>query len=186
VLYCFFRTQCVDDVPASTVNLKPEQGDRMSFGNRKQGRNLKVALVGSLAVLAVLMVRAPQAQEAKRAAAPAAGGGDIARGAYIVNSVAMCPTCHTPRTSDGQLNQSEWLQGGPIVYLPANPTPNWPMYEPRIAGLLPTSEANMITLLTTGIWTDGKELRDPMPKFHMNRTDAEAVVAYLKTVRSAR
>lgn len=156
----------------------------MSFGSRNKSRSLKIALVGSLAVLAVLMVRAPQAQEAKRTAP--AGGADIARGAYIVNSVAMCPTCHTPRTSDGQLNQSEWLQGGPIVYLPANPTPNWPLYEPRIGGTLPTSEAGMITLLTTGLWTDGKELRDPMPKFHMNRADAEAVVAYLKTVKSAR
>lgn len=152
----------------------------MSLGSRMNGRSLKLGLVGSLAVLAVLMVRAPQAQEAKR---PAAGGaGDIARGAYIVNSVAMCPTCHTPRTADGQLNQGEWLQGGPIIYLPANPTPNWPLYEPRIGGTLPTSEANMINLLTTGIWIDGKELRDPMPKFHMNRADAEAVVAYLKTI----
>ena len=154
------------------------------FGSRKNGRSLKIALVGSLAVLAVLMVRTPQAQEAKRTAP--AGGGDIARGAYIVNSVAMCPTCHTPRTSDGQLNQSEWLQGGPIVYLPANPTPNWPLYEPRIGGTLPTSEANMITLLTTAVWTDGKELHDPMPKFHMNRADAEAVVAYLKSIRTGR
>ena len=59
----------------------------MSFGSRKNGRSLKLALVGSMAVLALLMVRAPQAQEAKHAA-PA--GGDIARGAYIVNSVAMC------------------------------------------------------------------------------------------------
>ena len=158
----------------------------MSLGRWIKGRSLKIGLVGSLAVLALLMVRAPQtgAQEAKRPV-PAAGG-DIARGAYIVNSVAMCPTCHTPRTADGQMNQSEWLQGGPVVYLPANPTPNWPQYEPRIGGTLPTSEANMITLLTTGIWTDGKELRDPMPKFHMNRADAEAVVAYLKTVRSGR
>ena len=154
----------------------------MSFGSQKNGLGLKFAIIGSMALLAVLIVRAPQAQEGK----PASSGGDVARGAYIVNSVAMCPTCHTPRTSDGQLNQSEWLQGGPIVYLPANPTPNWPLYEPRIAGLLPTSDANMITLLTTGIWTDGKELRDPMPKFHMNRADAEAVVAYLKTVRSAK
>ena len=156
----------------------------MLFGNRNNGHSLKIALVGSLAILAVLMVRTPQAQEVKRPAA--AAGGDVARGAYIVNSVAMCPTCHTPRTADGQMNQSEWLQGGPVVYLPANPTPNWPQYEPRIGGTLPTSEANMITLLTTGIWTDGKELRDPMPKFHMNRADADAVVAYLKTVRSGR
>lgn len=156
----------------------------MSFASRKNGRSLKLALVGSMAVLAMLMVRAPQtgAQETKRAAP--AGGGDVARGAYIVNSVAMCPTCHTPRTADGQLNQSEWLQGGPIVYLPAQPTPNWPLYEPRIGGSLPTSEAGMINLLTTAIWIDGKELRDPMPKFHMNRADAEAVVAYLKSINT--
>ena len=111
----------------------------MSVASRNNGRSLKFALVGSLAVLALLMARAPQsgAQEAKRAP----GGADIARGAYIVNNVAMCPTCHTPRTSDGQLNRSQWLQGGPIVYLPAQPTPNWPLYEPRIGGILPTSEA---------------------------------------------
>jgi mono/diheme cytochrome c family protein len=158
----------------------------MSFGNRNNGRSLKFALVGSMAVLALLMVRVPQtgAQEAKRTAP--AGAGDIARGAYLVNSVAMCPTCHTPHTSGGQLNQSQWLQGGPIVYLPAQPIPNWPLYEPRIGGTLPTSEAGMINLLTSGLWIDGKELRDPMPKFHMNRADAEAVVAYLKTVNSGR
>ena len=40
----------------------------------------------------------------------------------------------------------------------------------------------MIILLTTGIWTDGKQLRDPMPKFHMSKEDAQAVVAYLKSV----
>lgn len=158
----------------------------MSVGSRKNGRSLKVALVGSMAVLALLMVGASQAQEAKRPAGQTAGAGDVARGAYIVNSVAMCPTCHTPRTSDGQLNQSQWLQGGPIVYLSARPASNWPLYEPRIGGTLPTSEAGMINLLTTGVWIDGKELRDPMPKFHMNRADAEAVVAYLKTIRTGR
>ncbi len=155
----------------------------------QNGRSLRFALVGSMALLALLMVRAPQtgAQEAKRGGGQAAsGGGDVAHGAYIVNNVAMCPTCHTPRTADGQMNRSQWLQGGPIVYLPANPTPNWPLYEPRIGGALPTSDAGMINLLTTGFWIDGKELRDPMPKFHMNRADAEAVVAYLKTVSSGR
>jgi mono/diheme cytochrome c family protein len=158
----------------------------MSLRSRNRGRNLRFALAGGMALLALLMVRTPQAQEAKRPAAQAVGGSDVARGAYIVNSVAMCPTCHTPHTSDGQLNQHQWLQGGPIVYLPAKPTPNWPLYEPRIGGTLPTSDAGMITLLTTAVWIDGTELRDPMPKFHMNRADAEAVIAYLKTVSSAR
>ncbi len=157
----------------------------MSLRSRNNGRSLKFALAGSVAVLALLMVRTPQtgAQEAKRASSqPAANGADIARGAYIVNSVAMCPTCHTPHTADGQLDRSRWLQGGPVIYWPAQPNPNWPQIEPRIGGTLPASEQQMITLLTTAVWTDGKELRDPMPKFHMNHADAEAVVAYLKSI----
>ena len=158
----------------------------MSPRNRIHGRRFRLALAVSMAVLALLMVRAPQtgAQEVKHAPAQAANTGDIARGAYIVNNVAMCPTCHTPRTADGQLDRSRWLQGGPVIYWPAQPNPNWPQYEPRIGGTLPTSEAGMITLLTTAVWIDGTELRDPMPKFHMTRSDAEAVVAYLKSLNT--
>jgi hypothetical protein len=40
----------------------------------------------------------------------------------------------------------------------------------------------MIKLLTTGIWTDGNRLRLPMPQFRMERSDAEAVVTYLRSV----
>jgi len=40
----------------------------------------------------------------------------------------------------------------------------------------------MISLLTTGIWTNGKPLRQPMPRFHMTRSDAESVLAYLKAL----
>jgi mono/diheme cytochrome c family protein len=44
----------------------------------------------------------------------------------------------------------------------------------------------MITLLTTGIWITGKPLKDPMPKFHMTPADAEAVLAYLKSLNPGR
>ncbi len=156
--------------------------------NRRQ--SFRLALAISLAALAFLMVRAPQtsaAQEAKGASAqPAGKAGDVARGAYIVNDVAMCPTCHTPRTPDGKLDRSRWLQGGPVIYWPAEPNPNWPQLEPRIGGTLPASPEQMVTLLTTAVWIDGTELRDPMPKFHMNRADAEAVVAYLQSLPSSR
>jgi hypothetical protein len=40
----------------------------------------------------------------------------------------------------------------------------------------------MIKLLTTGIWNTGNRLRLPMPQFRMDRSDAEAVVAYLKSL----
>jgi len=43
----------------------------------------------------------------------------------------------------------------------------------------------MVKLLTTGIWKTGKPLRPPMPRFQMTRADAEAVVAYLKSVKPA-
>jgi hypothetical protein len=62
------------------------------------------------------------------------------------------------------------------------PIENWPLKAPRIAGTLPASDEDMVRLLTTGIWKDGSRLRPPMPQFRMTREDAEAVVAYLRTL----
>jgi hypothetical protein len=41
----------------------------------------------------------------------------------------------------------------------------------------------MVKLLTTGIWITGNRLRQPMPQFRMTVSDAQAVVAYLKSVK---
>jgi mono/diheme cytochrome c family protein len=108
---------------------------------------------------------------------------DVERGRYLVNNVAMCPQCHTPRDSNGSLDARRPLEGGPVLFQPANPDPNWPLKEPRIGGNLPANDQDMIKLLTTGIWTDGKPLRLPMMPFRMNESDARAVVAYLKSVK---
>jgi mono/diheme cytochrome c family protein len=62
---------------------------------------------------------------------------------------------------------------------------DWPLRAPRIGGALPGTDDEMITLLTTGIWRSGTYLRAPMPQFRMTRPDAEAVVAYLKSVKPA-
>jgi hypothetical protein len=40
----------------------------------------------------------------------------------------------------------------------------------------------MVKLLATGIWTNGARLRSPMPQFRMTVGDAQAVVAYLKSL----
>jgi len=141
---------------------------------------------GPLTSLFVLVILASSnfatAQEAKKA--PKAGDDAtlVARGQYIVQDVAICGSCHTPRRPDGQLDRSRWLAGAPVPYMPAQPTPGWPTVAPRLAGLPPANNAGMVTLLTTGIWITGNPLRDPMPKFHMTRADAEAVVAYLKSL----
>ncbi len=110
-----------------------------------------------------------------------AGNSASARGKYLVTEVAKCGNCHTPRQPNGELDYTRWLAGGPVPYLPAQPQADWPLQCPRIGGLPPASDAQMITLLTTGIWTTGKPLRAPMPEFHMTRADAEAVLSYLKS-----
>jgi mono/diheme cytochrome c family protein len=121
------------------------------------------------------------AQDNKTAAASNSGG-DVARGKYLVEDVAMCGTCHTPRLANGTLDRSRWLAGASVPYLPAQPTNDWPILAPRLAGNPPATNAGMVTLLTTAVWTNGKPLRDPMPKFHMTKADAEAVVAYLRSL----
>lgn len=126
---------------------------------------------------------AAYAQTSRQRPANAAGksGGDVARGKYLVESVAMCGQCHTPRDSNGNVDRSHWLQGAPILWVPANASgSNWPLTAPRIGGNPPASDADMIKLLTTGIWTTGKPLRFPMMPFRMTEADAKAVVAYLK------
>jgi mono/diheme cytochrome c family protein len=138
----------------------------------------------ALAILAGSGSRPAAAQEAKTASGQSLGSGDlVARGRYIVEDVAKCGNCHTPYLADGELDRSRWLAGAPDPFLPAQPSSDWPINCPRIGGTPPTTDAGMITLLTTAVWIDGKPLRAPMPRFHMSRSDAEAVLAYLKSLR---
>lgn len=110
---------------------------------------------------------------------------DVARGKYIVENVAMCPQCHTPRDANGKVDRRYLLAGAPELFQPPRPDPNWPLIAPRIGGNPPASDQDLIKLLTTGIWTDGKPLRLPMMPFRMSESDAKAVVAYLKSVNPA-
>jgi cytochrome c len=126
----------------------------------------------------------PQKKGDKISAAPVrTTQADVARGKYIVENVAMCPQCHTPRDSNGELDRRHLLEGAPELFQSPRPDPNWPLKAPRIGGNPPASDQDMIKLLTTGIWTDGKPLRLPMMPFRMSEADAKAVLAYLKSVQ---
>jgi mono/diheme cytochrome c family protein len=155
--------------------------------------NLRTWIAG-LAITAFLLLvmggsHPTTAQEKKQPVEAAKSSGNtavIARGKYIVEGVAACGDCHTPHKPNGELDYNRWLAGAPVPYLSARPQPDWPIVAPRLAGLPPASDAQMITLLTTGIWVTGKPLRSPMPRFHMTRADAEAVLAYLKSLTPGR
>jgi mono/diheme cytochrome c family protein len=118
----------------------------------------------------------------KSAASEPVPDAEIERGRYIVQNVAMCPECHTPRDDNGELDRERPLDGAPEFFQPPHPDPNWPLRAPRIGGNPPASDQDMVRLLTTGIWTDGKPLRLPMMPFRMTEPDAKAVVAYLHSV----
>jgi hypothetical protein len=157
-----------------------------------QERLQKVRTVGILTAVFVLifMVVFSSAQEKKPAqqpaAASAASGGQVAHGKYIVEEVAKCINCHTPRDANGEIDQSRLLSGAPVFFQPAQKMPDWPQICPRIGGTPPAPDEDMITLLTTGIWYQtGKPLRQPMPTFHMSREDASAVLAFLKSLKTS-
>jgi mono/diheme cytochrome c family protein len=107
----------------------------------------------------------------------------VERGKYIVENVAMCERCHTPRDENGNPERNHWLMGGPVQMMQTYPTPTWATREPRIAGAPPGTDEQFITLMTTGISRTGMPPNLPMPPFRMTRPDAEAVLAYLKSLR---
>jgi Cytochrome c len=110
--------------------------------------------------------------------------GAVARGKYLVEQVAVCGNCHTPRDEKGELDRSRALAGTSLFFRPAQPMPDWPIVAPRIGGTPPGTDEEMITLLTTGIWKTGKHLQQPMPQFRFTREDAQAVVAFLRSMNN--
>ena len=149
-------------------------------------RRLRPAILGWVLIgVFTFLVAAVQAQQPAASMTRNHEGratSDVARGKYLVDYVAMCGQCHTPRDSNGALDRTRALEGAAVILRPANGDPNWPLNAPRIGGTPPASDADMVKLLTTGIWTTGKPLRFPMMPFRMSEDDAKAVVAYLKSL----
>jgi len=116
-------------------------------------------------------------------AAAQTGGGNVEHGRYLVQDVAMCQQCHSPRDDQGNLLESNLFEGGPIPVRP--PWPNdWALIAPRNKGLPGYDDAAAMRLLTEGsIGRDGKQLRPPMPHFHMTKQDAADVIAYMRSLR---
>jgi mono/diheme cytochrome c family protein len=109
-------------------------------------------------------------------------GGQLQRGQYLVEHVAMCVQCHTPRTAQGELDRTQLLQGAPIPVPAPFPMSLWAFEAPKIAGLPGWMAEDAVRLLQTGRSARGYVPRPPMPPFRMTQEDAAAVVAYLKSL----
>lgn len=126
------------------------------------------------------------------AAAPAAPtpeevkAAQIERGRYLANDVALCVVCHTPKDGKGLPIRDQAFHGGVI---PAKATyPDMQAFATNAPALGPMAGGapeDVAYLLETGIWRPtGKSPRPPMPPFRLSKEDAEAVVAYLRSLQT--
>lgn len=102
----------------------------------------------------------------------AAVKGNIAHGFYIVHNVSMCTDCHGVK-----------LEGSKLPFKPAAPIKMWNPTAPTLRKLQGYSQADLITIMSTGKRPGGIPFLLPMPKYKMNKTDASAVAAYLKSLK---
>jgi mono/diheme cytochrome c family protein len=122
---------------------------------------------------------------AQKSAAPAAPQSSIDRGRYLVEDVAMCEECHTPRDSAGNLDESRRLQGAQIWIMPVHSNPNWANNAPPLAGFGGYTDEQGEAVLEKGVGPNGEAIREPMHIYHMNHADAQAIMAYLRSLSSA-
>ena len=126
----------------------------------------------------------------------------VARGKYIVDVVASCTDCHTPRLPTGMPDMNNYLAGDNTPApncLFRNPATNDCLYPRNLTndatGLKNRTDAEIKNMFQNGKrpippgTTDGgaseEALHPAMPYYiykHMSDADADAVVAYLRTV----
>ncbi len=108
----------------------------------------------------------------------------LERGRYIVEALAHCAECHTPRNALGGLQRGSWLGGAP--------NPEGKGLIPNITpGGLTWTEAEIAEYLTTGFTPEFDSVGGSMVHVQENMaklpdSDRAAVAAYLKAVLAVR
>jgi mono/diheme cytochrome c family protein len=132
---------------------------------------MKIAL-GALLVVVVFVIGQADAQPS------------LERGKYLVEVIAACGNCHTPKGQSGEEPGKHMAGGFRIkegfgVAIAPNITPD------RETGIGSWSDQQIARAIREGKGRDGRDLGPPMP-FSLYRgladTDVEAMVAYLRTL----
>jgi hypothetical protein len=145
------------------------------------------AIAVSAALLATSPYLAAQSPRSEGSQPPSTGplvaglAGNVERGRYLVEHVAMCIECHSTRDVSGVIIPGREYMGGNIPFRP--PWPNdWAAVAPRNAGLPGYTDAAAMRLLMDGaIGRLGTRLRAPMPQFRMTPQDAADVIAFMRS-----
>jgi mono/diheme cytochrome c family protein len=144
---------------------------------------VSIILAGGIAV-AVLPMSANRAASFAQSSSAIRDKSEVERGRYLVEEVAKCPECHTPRNERGELRKDAWLRGATVWIRPVVHIANWADSAPQLAGFPSFTEEQGERILEKGTGPQGEELRPPMHTYHMNHADAKAIIAYLKSLPS--
>jgi hypothetical protein len=140
-------------------------------------------LICGITAVALLSASVFAGQKSKVHTSPAVS---VARGKYLVGNVGLCGDCHTPRNDRGEPVKEQWLQGATLGFKPIGPAPVWADRAPAIAGLPGWEKDAAIRYLMTGIAYNELPSRPPMPQYRFNVQDAQAIVAYLRSLLPAK
>ena len=143
------------------------------------------SLVFFLAARSSVIVGGAQSNQSPQRSQAQTNDGEAGRGRYLVEEVAKCSECHTPRDAENQLDRARWLQGAAIWIEPVRHVSNWAQFAPPLAGLPGLSDEQMERVLERGESANGREIQPPMHVYHLNHADAQAVIAYLRSLPTA-
>jgi hypothetical protein len=129
--------------------------------------------------LAILTLALPACAQDKK---------QIELGRYLVENIGQCASCHTPKNDKGELDKSKWMKGTILDFQPLGTAPaKWHKTSPDLtpSGKLwvKWGELSMLKYLQTGLTPSGKPADPPMPMYKYSPEHAEAVLAYLKTLK---
>jgi mono/diheme cytochrome c family protein len=115
-----------------------------------------------------------------------AQGGDVSHGKYIVEEVARCQECHTPKTDVGEFDKSKWMKGAKLAVAPVATIQGWHATSPDITSTSMLwqrwGDDGFAKFLETSKNPRGGGAGAPMPAYMFSHDDAVAVAAYLKSL----
>lgn len=122
-----------------------------------------LAVICLAVAISAAMVAAPSRRSVSLAQtnAGAADKGEVERGRYLVEEVAKCAECHTPRNERGELRTDAWMRGATVWIRPVAKIPNWADHAPALAGFPSFTEEQGERVLEKGTGPEGEVLGHP-------------------------
>ena len=111
---------------------------------------------------------------------------NLERGKYLVEEVARCQECHTPRT-ETEFDRTHWMKGATLIGVPPAPAPaGWHQKSPDLTSTSALwtrwGQDGFSKFLQTAKNPRGGKAGPPMPAYMLKAEDADAIAAYLKSL----